>query len=231
MYVCMLLFSCGYYHEHYNITVKFHIRYNFSFLQSEEESFLTYSLKAMEENPEKWEYYFSDFISSMLHLESSDGISQRIIRTFFVGLKQKKSILEKVVKLHVYMDVYQLELAKMAGVLRSLDRIQNVVTSPNALSPIVASPTKELVDVVQQTRHPLGTPEHLCAFVVNHLFSALVHGQAQSPSSQERVSNPEKLLEWYKAYRYARICGKFFQQGYLCFAAHFLGYRLHILDA
>lgn len=166
-------------------------------------------MKAMEENPEIWEYYFSDFISSMLHLESSDGISQRILRAFFMGLKQEKSILERLVQLHVYMDVYHLELAKMATVLRPLDRIQNVVkASPNALSPIIASPTKELVDVVQQTRHPLGTPEHLSAFVVSHLFNALVgaaYGQAKSPSSQELVSNPGKMLEWYKAYRYVYI--------------------------
>ena len=163
----------------------------------------------MEENPEIWEYYFSDFISSMLHLETSDGISQRILRAFFMELKQEKSILERLVQLHVYMDVYHLELAKMATVLRPLDRIQNVVkASPNALSPIIASPTKELVNVVQQTRHPLGTPEHLSAFVVSHLFNALVgaaYSQAKSPSPQELASNPEKLLEWYKAYRYVHI--------------------------
>ena len=110
-----------------------------------------------------------------------------------------------VVQLHVYMNVYHLELAKMATVLRPLDRIQHVSrAAPNALSPLVASPTKQLVDVVQETKHPLGTPEHLSAFVVGHLFNALVgaaFGQ-KSPSSPNLINNPDKMLMWYRAYRY-----------------------------
>lgn len=104
------------------------------------------------------------------------------------------------------MNVYHLELAKMATVLRPLDRIQHVSRSaPNALSPLVTSPSKELVNVVHKTQHPLGSPEHLSAFVIGHLFNALVgaaFGQRLSPTSQELVSNPAKMLTWYKAYRY-----------------------------
>ena len=109
------------------------------------------------------------------------------------------------------MDVYHLELAKMATVLRPLDRIQRVAkSSPNALSPLVTSPSMQLVDVVQKTQHPLGTPEHLSAFVVGHLFNALVgaaFGQIKAPNSCELVNNPEKMLMWYKAYRYViHVC-------------------------
>lgn len=177
--------------------------FDFSFLQSEEKGFLTHSLKAMEENPEIWKYYFSDFISSMLHLESTDGISQHILRAFFVELEQEKRILERLVQLHVYMDVYHFELAEMATILRPLDHIQHVENASfNAFSPNKISPSEELLDVVQQTKQPLGTAEHLSAFVVNHLFNALmgaVYGTAKSPNSQ---CNPEKMLEWCKAYRY-----------------------------
>lgn len=175
--------------------------YDFSF-QCEEKGFLTCSLKAMEENPEIWKYYFSDFISSMLHLESTDGISQHILRAFFVDLEEEKRILERLVQLYVYMDVYHFELAKMATILRPLDHIQHVENSSFiAFSPTKSSPTEELLDVVQQTKQPLGTAKHLSAFVVSHLFNALmgaVYGQAKSPSSQ---SNAEKMLKWYKAYR------------------------------
>ena len=60
------------------------------------------------------------------------------------------------------------------------------------------------MDVVQKTQHPLGTPEHLSAFVIGHLFNALVgvsYGRAKSPSSEELVTSLDKMLMWYKAYR------------------------------
>ena len=63
----------------------------------------------------------------------------------------------------------------------------------------------QLMDVVQKTQHPLGTPEHLSTFVIGHLFNALVGaalGQIKTPNSCELVNNPEKMLMWYKAYRY-----------------------------
>ena len=139
-------------------------------------------------------------------MESTGGISQRILRAFFVQLNDEKTVLERVVLLHVYMNVYRLELAKMATVLRPLDRIQHVAKlAPNALSPLVTSPTRELVDVVRQLQHPLGTAQHLSAFVVGHLFNALVgaaYSHSQTPSSPELVSNPTKMTMWYKAYRY-----------------------------
>ena len=161
----------------------------------------------MEANPELWDYYFNDFIAHTLHLEASgrfEGITQQILKAFFSQLYQEAT-LERVVQLHVYINIYHLELAKMATVLRPLNRIQRVAKSaPNALSPLVASPTRELVDIVQKTQHPLGTPEHLTAFVVGHLFNALVgaaFGSAESSTSPALVTNPDKIQMWYKAYR------------------------------
>ena len=166
----------------------------------------------MEANPELWDYYFNDFIAHTLHLEAGgrfEGITQRILKAFFSQLYQEAT-LERVVQLHVYINIYHLELAKMATVLRPLNRIQHVAKStPNALSPLVASPTRELVDIVQKTQHPLGTPEHLSAFVVGHLFNALVgaaFGSTVSSTSQELVTNPDKIQMWYKAYRYVLSC-------------------------
>ena len=174
-------------------------------MQSDEKSFLAHSLKAQEDNPVIWDYYFSDFIARTLHLESSEGISQRILRAFFIQLYEEKTTLERIAQLHVYMNVYHLELAKMATVLRPLDQIQHVSReAPNTLSPLVTSPTKQLVDAVHATRHPLGTPDHLSAFVVGHLFNGLVGAafRHKSPTSPNLVNNPDKMLMWYKAYRY-----------------------------
>ena len=175
--------------------------------------YLTYSLEAMEAHPEVWDHYFNDFIAHTLHLDSGimyEGISQKILKAFFSQLYREASTLERVVQLHVYINVYHLELAKMATVLRPLNRIQHMAkSSPNVLSPLVASPTKELLDVVQRTQHPLGTPEHLSAFVISHLFNALVNTafcNAQSSTPQNLASSPEKLIMWYKAYRYVCVC-------------------------
>ena len=168
----------------------------------------------MEDNPSLWDFYFSDFIARTLHLERQESISQKILRAFFIQLYQEKTVLDRVVQLHVYMNVYHLELAKMATVLRPLDKIQSASKlCPNALSPLVVSPTRELVDVVRKTQHPLGSPEHLSAFVVGHLFNALVgaaFGQRSSPTSQALVSNPVQMLMWYRAYRYMQIYSALF---------------------
>ena len=150
----------------------------------------------MEANPELWDYYFNDFIAHTLHLEASgrfEGITQQILKAFFSKLYQE-AMLERVVQLHVYNNIYHLDLAKMATVLRTLNHIQHVARP-------VSSTLSPLVDT-QETQHSVGTPEHQSAFIVGHLFSALV----EATTSQELVTNGDKILMWYKAYRCVLSC-------------------------
>jgi len=175
----------------------FYLKLNCFLFQSEPKHYLVHSLEAMEANPELWDYYFNDFISHALHLEDScrfEDITQQILKAFFSKLYQE-AMLERVVQLHVYNNMYHLNLAKMATVLRTLNRIQHAARP--------ASSTLSLVDA-QETQHSVGTPEHQTAFVVGHLFNALVgaaFGSAESSTSPALVTNPDKIQMWYKAYR------------------------------
>ena len=173
--------------------------------QSSPDHHLVHSVKAMESNPELWDYYFNDFIARTLHLETGgkfEGITQLILKAFFSQLYKEPTTLERVVQLHVYVSTYNLELAKMATVLRPLDRIQKVSQLvPNVLSPRLSSPTKELVETVEKTLHPLGTPQHLAAFIVGHLFDGLVGAAFGKHISMELVPSPDQMLMWYKVYR------------------------------
>ena len=186
--------------------MSFHVSITNHFLfstQSDEKSFLPISLKAQQTNPIIWNCYFNDFIAQTLHVEVSKGISQDILRAFFTQLHDK-TMLERVAQLHIYINIFQLDLARMATVLRQLDHIQHVSCSgPNPISSLVKYSTKDLVDVVQQSLHPLGSPQYLIAFVVGHLFNGLMGAAfGETSLSPALINNTEGMLTWYKAYRY-----------------------------
>lgn len=151
-------------------------------------------------HPELWTRYFSDFTQHKLYLDSrGGGISQKLLHAFF-GQMHSLEPLSRLVSLHVYLRVYQLDLAKMAAVLRPLDRVQELGrSSPHVLTPeIHTSPSQHLLSSVQQTHHPLGSSEQLSAFVISTLFTAIVGTAYSDKSVQERL---ERMGTWYKAYR------------------------------
>ncbi len=84
--------------------------------------------KAMSNNAELWDRYFNDFVLHKLRLDSEDsagGIAQKILQTFMSQLQQLTA-LERLINLHAYLHVYQLDLAKMASVLRPLNKLHKV---------------------------------------------------------------------------------------------------------
>ena len=85
-------------------------------------------MEAISKHHELWPRYFSDFILHKMKLESTDtgeGIAQRILESFFEQLHSQDVLLRMVI-LHTYLHVYQLDLAKMAGTFRPLNKIQKV---------------------------------------------------------------------------------------------------------
>ena len=58
-----------------------------------------------------------------LETDNGEGMAQKILEAFFVQLHQKDP-LQKLVILHMYLHVYQLDLAKMAGMFKALNKIQ-----------------------------------------------------------------------------------------------------------
>ena len=90
-------------------------------------------MEAISKHAELWPRYFSDFILHKMKLESSgsgegEGIAQKVLEAFFEQIHSQET-LQRMVILHTYLHVYQLDLAKMAGMFRPLNKIQKVSVS------------------------------------------------------------------------------------------------------
>ena len=100
----------------------------FIFIQESSKTAVVLSLEAISIHPELWPRYFSDFVLHKMKLETSDaseGIAQKILESFFEQLHLQDA-LQRMVILHTYVHVYHLDLAKMAGMFRPLNKIQKV---------------------------------------------------------------------------------------------------------
>ena len=74
-----------------------------------------------------------------------------------------------------------------------------VCDSLSQIAKAVPSPMEREQLVSAITQNPLGTPEHIAAFVVNRLFNAIVGLAFAQDTSVTTVS--EKMIIWFKAYR------------------------------
>ncbi len=84
--------------------------------------------KAISNDVELWNRYFIDFVMHKLRLDSEDsagGIAQQMLYTFMSQL-HKLEALERVINLHAFLHVYQLDLAKLASNLRPLIKLYKV---------------------------------------------------------------------------------------------------------
>lgn len=88
---------------------------------------LVLALKAMKQHFDLWQRYFDDFLIQKLRLGGIRGeaISQQILRVFFEQLHEHEAV-SRVVLLHCYFHTNQLDLAKMANLLRPLNQIEQV---------------------------------------------------------------------------------------------------------
>ena len=85
------------------------------------------AVEAMGLHPELWQHYFDDFLLHKLQLEGlhSGGISQRVLHVIFEQLHKQEAI-SRVVSLHCYSHIYNVDLTKMTNLLRLLNQIQQV---------------------------------------------------------------------------------------------------------
>ena len=85
--------------------------------------------RAMSDDVELWTRYFNDFVLHKLRLDSEDsagGIAQQMLYTFMSQLHSLEA-LKRVIHLHAYLHVYQLDLAKLASILRPLNKLHKVL--------------------------------------------------------------------------------------------------------
>ena len=133
-------------------------------------------LQAMQEHPELWSCYFSDFTYHALKVDISDSIlSEKIVEVMFPNIHTLEPV-TRMVYLHVYTMFNKLELASITSLLRPLETIMQVTKhAPHTISPPDSPEVKELVTAIQATEEPFGDPLSLSKFIISLLFSAL-HG-------------------------------------------------------
>ena len=154
-------------------------------------------VQAVVRNPELWTSYFNNFIVSKLHLTSSESIIEKQIVQEVFGNLTTLDVIDRIVYLHAYVAVYQLDLAKVATTLRSLAQIEKIKpVSSNILSPPPLSPTKQLMYSIRQSGSALSI-QQLSSFVISALFNALLGCMY---GGLPQAGALEQLKKWYRAY-------------------------------
>ena len=172
------------------------------------------AIHSLLDNDDLWQKYLEDFTYHKLHLDfSSTGLSYKILQAAF-GKLEERGALQRLATLHVYVRVHKLNLAKVASLLRPLDRIEFAASILPSLSEKVQSPAESFLHDVEHSGDFLGKPEALSVFIIETLFSAIAdtgmrYGGATSAAEleSERVDEMfEHLKLWYKVYRDVVSC-------------------------
>ena len=169
------------------------------------------AIHSLLENDDLWQKYLEDFTYHKLHLDfSNTGLSYKILQAAF-GKLEEQGALQRLATLHVYVHVHKLNLAKVASLLRPLDRIEVAASILPSLSEKVQSPAESFLHDVEHSGDFLSKPEALSVFIIETLFSAVAgtgkrYGTGDTSSATEVESETvdetfEHLKLWYKVYR------------------------------
>ena len=150
---------------------------------------------AITKSDELWERYFTDFTHHKLQIGcAEDGVSHPLMKAVFESyIRDAPDSIHKVVALHVYFNVHQLELAKVAILLRSLNQMK-VMVSHIANSPSIQSFETDYIRAAGKSKTIVGESSDLTVFITNTLFTAM----ATICTAEEHVL--ENLLQWYRTY-------------------------------
>lgn len=172
---------------------------------------LAVAVNALLRNDGLWQKYLEDFTRQKLHLDySNSGISHKILQAAF-GKLEERDALQRIAILHIYVHVHKLNLARVASVLRPLDKIEVAASILPSLVEKAQSPSQSFLHDVQHSGGFLGSPEALSVFIMDTLFSAIAgismshiseeSTPATDTDSQETEGSLKQLTLWYKVYR------------------------------
>ena len=168
--------------------------------QSDEKESLSPAIKAMANN-EVWERYFTDFIHEKLHIprESTRAdihMSTEVLKAYFGKVLSMKDPLKRFAHLHITVNVFELDFAKLSTILRTLNEITEIaLIAETPFSPDTLTLAGTFVDSVKKTRQVIGTAEDFTSFVVNSLFNAMC-----GTIAGENIN--DKLNQWYRVYHW-----------------------------
>ena len=151
-----------------------------------------------------WQKYLEDFTRQKLRLEfGNTGISHKILRAAF-GRLEKKSAIQRLALLHIYIHMHRVNLAKVVSILRPLDQIEVAVSFlPSLHSVQIYSPSHAIIDKPER-EDMLESSQALSVFIINTLFNAISGiGMSCSSSINPHVGTQEEqeIKVWFQAYR------------------------------
>lgn len=151
-------------------------------------------MATMQNNDELWSIYFDSFLSYKynLNVHTSEQSLKDIIVRAYIGDLQKMKNHEKVVWLHVYSRVQDLDLFKVVRLLSQIITIHNlesdIYTHFHVHKPALA--LMPLVDVM--------STQQLSQLAIQVLFKYLV---AASHDLQEKCGCSNEMTAWYNHYK------------------------------
>ena len=151
------------------------------------------AIKEMNDHEVMWQKYYNDFIYHYLYLSANpDDLEHKLLEISFSNVFSKYKEM-KVIAAHCFIHLYQLDLAKIVALLKSLRKLK--VFEDTQKSVYLGKPELAFLAKVWEAKR--FTDNNISKFVIESLFAVLVN-TIYSRDSKNRLSI---LQKWFNSYR------------------------------
>ena len=151
------------------------------------------AIKEMNNHDVLWQKYYNDFVYHYLYLSANpDDLEHKLLEITFSDIFNSYSEM-KVIAVHCYIHLCQLDLGKIVALLKSLGKLQ--IHKEGQESLYQGDPESSLIATLWTSK--CFTNSSISKFVIESLFAVLVDTM-YSKDSSSRLSI---LQKWFKTYR------------------------------
>ena len=150
------------------------------------------AIKEMDNYEEMWQKYYNDFIYHYLYLSANpDDLEHKLLEITFCDIFSNYKEMKAIV-VHCYLHLYQLDLAKIVALLKSLRKLKVSKDSQN--SRFQGNPQSSLFAKLQTSKC---FTDSISRFVIESLFVVLV----DTIYSKDESNRLSILQKWFNSYR------------------------------
>ena len=151
------------------------------------------AIKEMNNHEEMWQKYYNDFIYHYLYLSANpDDLEHKLLDITFCDIFSSYKEM-KAIAAHCYIHLYQLDLARIVALLKSLRKLK--VFKDSQKSMYQGNPESSFIAILQRSK--CFTNSSISKFVIESLFAVLID-TLYSKDSSSRLSI---LQKWFNSYR------------------------------
>ena len=131
-------------------------------------------------------------------MDSEDLTLKQEILNVYIGAVDTKDALTQLVSLHVRLHVHQLNLTKVASILRPICRVHHELETLSLVTKTITAPQV----FPHHGKSVLQMPENRVTFIVEMLFSFFCSCSAvdHKDTATRRASDDDKFRQWCKSY-------------------------------